>query len=130
MSRESRSSFVNRHRRSASFPDILSRARARTRARARRPTFLFHPSPFTLHPSSSSPRARARLLPFSSFTLHPSLFTLLLHRLQNGRDDDFAPAVGRAPRLFQQIAIELLVLDEYVGDFIEDGRVLQGLEEM
>src|SRR5258708_40333902 len=57
------------------------------------------------------------------------LSSLILHSLQDGRDDHFPPAVGRPPRLLQSIAKELFVPYKDVADVIEDGRILQGIEQ-
>src|SRR4051812_2620154 len=54
---------------------------------------------------------------------------LLLHCLQDRGNHHFPPAVRRPPRLLQQVAIQMLVTDEYLRHLVEHGRVLQGPEE-
>src|SRR5258708_19555274 len=57
------------------------------------------------------------------------LSSLILHSLQDGRDDHFPTAVGRPPRLLQSIAKELFMPYKDVADVIEDGRILQVIEQ-
>src|SRR2546423_10812833 len=64
---------------------------------------------------------------YSSFILHPSSF--FSHGGENRRDDDFPPTVRGPPRFLQQIAEQVLVFHEDFRDFIEDGGVLQRLEQ-